>query len=117
MLETADINAITPTSARVTELKTVDLVEGTGAVVEPNANITVNYIGAQISNGQVFESSYTSKPATFSLNGVIVGWTKGIPGMKVGGKRRLIIPANQAYGDSGRVSGDLLFDVELISIN
>ena len=66
------------------------------------ATVTVNYIGVSCSNGKIFDSSYSrNQPATFSLTGVIKGWTDGIPGMNVGGQRLLGIPADQAYGAQG----------------
>lgn len=85
-----------------TELVIEDLKVGTGATVGPNDTVTVNYIGVACSTGKIFDSSYTrGQPATFGLNGVIKGWTDGIPNMKVGGQRLLGIPAEQAYGDQG----------------
>lgn len=61
-------------------------------------------------------------PVTFGLNQVIAGWTEGVPGMKVGGMRRLIIPAAMAYGDASPApnipaGSDLVFDIELVAIN
>ena len=85
-----------------TSLVKEDLKVGDGAVVKPNATVTVNYIGVSCSTGKIFDSSYASgKPATFGLNQVIKGWTDGIPGMKVGGERLLGIPSDLAYGPSG----------------
>jgi FKBP-type peptidyl-prolyl cis-trans isomerase len=86
-----------------TTLVKEDLKEGTGAVVNPNDTVTVNYIGATCTTGKIFDSSYSrNEPATFPLTQVIKGWTDGIPGMKVGGQRVLGIPADQAYGAQGR---------------
>jgi peptidylprolyl isomerase len=83
-----------------TTLVKTDLKEGTGAVVAATDTITVNYIGVACSTGKIFDSSYkTGTPATFPLNGVIQGWTDGIPGMKVGGQRLLGIPSDEAYKD------------------
>ena len=82
-----------------TTLVIEDLVEGTGDVVPAGATISVNYIGVSCSSGVVFDDSYSrGQPATFALSGVIKGWTDGIPGMKVGGRRLLGIPSDQAYG-------------------
>jgi len=83
------------------ELVMEDLSEGTGAVVPANSTITVNYIGVACSTGKIFDYSYGKEPATFPLSGVIPGWTQGIPGMKVGGKRLLGIPSALAYGPQG----------------
>ncbi len=106
----------------VTQLQILDLVEGTGAVVEPNATITAHYTGALVADGTIFQSSLDfGQPATFGLNQVISGWTQGVPGMKIGGKRRLIIPAALAYGSQRAAANippnsDLVFDIELIAI-
>jgi FKBP-type peptidyl-prolyl cis-trans isomerase len=108
----------------ITDLKSVDTVVGTGAVVTASDTITVDYTGAVASTGVIFQSSKdTGQPATFPLNGVIAGWTQGIPGMKVGGTRRLFIPASLAYGanpPSGSgipANADLVFDVTVHSIS
>lgn len=85
-----------------TELQTTDLVEGTGDPVPEGATVTVDYIGVSCSTGKIFDSSYSrGEPATFPLDQVIPGWTTGIPGMKVGGQRLLVIPPDEGYGDSG----------------
>ena len=86
-----------------TRLITEDLTVGAGATVGGNDTVTVNYIGVSCSTGKIFDSSYSrNQPATFGLSGVIKGWTDGIPGMKVGGRRLLGIPPDQAYGPEGR---------------
>ncbi len=82
-------------------LVTKDVTVGTGADVPAGSSVTVNYIGVACSTGTIFDFSYGKEPITFSLTGVIKGWTDGIPGMKVGGKRVLGIPAAQAYGAQG----------------
>jgi FKBP-type peptidyl-prolyl cis-trans isomerase len=113
----------TPITEPVGSLKAIDTKEGTGAVVQPGASVTVHYTGALTSTGIIFESSKDSgKPASFPLSGVIQGWQQGVPGMKVGGTRRLIIPYALAYGDAGSpptipAKADLVFDIELISID
>lgn len=106
----------------VNELQVIDIEEGTGAVVQPGATITAHYTGALCKNGIIFQSSHDfGKPISFGLNQVIKGWTEGVPGMKVGGMRRLIIPSPMAYG-SVRASAnippnsDLVFDIELVDI-
>jgi peptidylprolyl isomerase len=88
-----------------TALVTKDLTVGTGAQVPAGATVTVNYIGVSCSTGVIFDSSYQSSPPTpltIGLNGVIPGWTQGIPGMNVGGRRLLGIPGDLAYGAEGR---------------
>lgn len=113
--------------ADVSELQVIDLVEGDGVVVEAGADVVAHYTGAFADNGLIFQSSKDAgQPIPFNLNGVISGWTEGVPGMKVGGTRRLIIPAEQAYGPEpdgytydfdnpqGRPLGPLVFDIELV---
>jgi peptidylprolyl isomerase len=103
------------------ELSIIDIVVGDGQEVPSGATITAHYTGALCNDGTIFESSHDSgSPATFGLHQVIAGWTKGVPGMKVGGTRRLIIPAALAYGSRGVSSdigpnSDLVFDIELVS--
>ncbi len=79
-----------------------DLIKGNGATVTPGSTVTVNYVGALYHGGRVFDASWNRRmPTTFALSQVIPGWTQGLPGMKVGGRRELIIPANLAYGAQG----------------
>ncbi len=90
------------------------LVEGTGAE-HPTATstVTVHYTG-WTTDGEMFDSSVErGNTATFPLNRVIAGWTEGLQLMVVGEKRRFWIPADLAYGESGRVAGMLVFDIEL----
>ncbi len=106
----------------VEELQIIDLVEGDGAVCEPNARVHAHYTGALCKDGTIFQSSHDmGKPLTFGLYEVIQGWSEGVPGMKVGGKRRLVIPAVMAYGATSPSknipsNSDLVFDIELVDI-
>jgi peptidylprolyl isomerase len=107
----------------ISELKINDRVPGTGVEVKPGDTVTCHYTGAVAKTGKVFQSSHDfGKPISFPLDGVIAGWTEGVPGMKVGGTRRLLIPAAKAYGanpPSGSgipADADLVFDIELTSI-
>lgn len=116
-LQGTQLANFTPT-ASIPELKTIDTVEGTGEVVKPGATVTVDYTGAVAATGTVFQSSLdTGQTVSFPLNQVIAGWSQGIPGMKVGGTRRVLIPASLAYGanpPSGSgipANADLVFDV------
>jgi FKBP-type peptidyl-prolyl cis-trans isomerase len=108
--------------AQVDTLQKIDTVVGTGAEVKPGDTVTAQYTGALAKNGVVFDSSISrGQPATFPLSGVIQGWQEGVPGMKVGGKRRLIIPASLGYGEAGSPpkigpNEPLVFDIELIRI-
>jgi FKBP-type peptidyl-prolyl cis-trans isomerase len=107
---------------QVTELQIIDTVQGAGDPVPAGATITAHYTGALVTDGTIFQSSHDfGQPITFPLNGVIEGWQKGVPGMKVGGTRRLIIPAAQAYGSASPspnipANSDLVFDIELTEI-
>jgi peptidylprolyl isomerase len=80
-----------------------DLVVGTGPEVAATDTVTLHYVGVNCSTGTIFDSSYTrGEPATFPLSGLIQGWQDGIPGMKVGGQRLLVIPPDLGYGAHGR---------------
>lgn len=110
--------------ATVDTLQIKDITEGSGDAVEAGATITAHYTGALAASGTVFQSSKEfGGPISFSLTQVIKGWTDGVPGMKVGGKRRLLIPAAMAYGDRPPygsdipLNADLVFDIELVSID
>lgn len=126
MLEGTQLAGFTPITDPVTELQKIDLVEGTGEEVNPGATVTAHYTGALVNTGVIFQSSHDrGEPIPFSLNGVIAGWTEGVPGMKVGGKRRLIIPAEKAYGAApegyqyqpgGSPLGPLVFDIEITAV-
>lgn len=110
------------------ELKYVDFVRGTGAMVEPRKCIYTHYTG-WTPDGRKFDSSRDTTPngrprEVFSFNQglrrVIMGWDIGYDGMRVGGKRRLIIPYQLAYGEAGRdpigPRATLIFDVELLGV-
>ena len=91
-----------PSGTPPTTLVTKDIIVGTGAQAQPTSTMTVHYTLMSWSNGKVVESSWTSgSPATFPLANVIVGWQQGIPGMKVGGRRLLVIPPDLGYGAQG----------------
>ncbi len=121
MLQGTKLANFTPID-KVTELQKIDLQEGTGEVVQPGATVTAHYTGALAKDGTIFQSSLDAgNPIPFSLDGVIKGWTDGVPGMKVGGKRRLIIPAEMAYGSQSPsadipANSDLVFDIEIIKL-
>ncbi len=122
-LQGTQLENFTP-NANVTELKTEDIVVGTGAEVKAGDTVTVHYTGAVAETGKIFQSSHDSdgnQPVPLSLNQVIQGWSQGIPGMKEGGKRRLYIPAELAYGASSPsadipANAALVFDVELVKV-
>jgi len=110
---------------KVDGIQVEDVREGTGKEAKRGSTVSVNYLGTLASNGQKFDSSYDrNEPFTFKLGSgqVIEGWEKGIAGMKVGGKRILVIPPDKAYGDQevGGVipaNSTLKFEVELMDVN
>ncbi len=112
----------TPTD-HIDKLQSIDISTGSGDEVKSGDTITAHYTGAVAATGIIFQSSHDmGQPVSFGLNQVIKGWTDGVPGMKVGGKRRLLIPAAEAYGanppaGSGiPANADLVFDIELVKI-
>jgi FKBP-type peptidyl-prolyl cis-trans isomerase len=127
--ETADTTIQSASTTMTTEnsdqLQASDEVVGTGAVAEAGDSVTVNYVGA-LTDGTVFDASanHGSSGFTFTLGAgqVIKGWDVGVAGMKVGGKRKLVIPASLAYGDQaiGNVipaNSTLVFEVELVKVS
>lgn len=105
-------------------LKYIDEVVGTGASPKPGQNVTVHYTGT-LENGTKFDSSVDrGQPYSFRIGtgAVIKGWDEGVMTMKVGGKRRLIVPAKLGYGSAGfppsiPPNATLIFEVELLSVN
>ncbi len=120
-LEGTKLADFTPVE-KVETLQKIDTLVGTGEEVQPGATVTAHYTGALAKDGTIFQSSLDSgNPIPFSLTQVIKGWTDGVPGMKVGGKRRILIPAEQAYGaqsPSANIppNSDLVFDIEIVKI-
>lgn len=117
-------------TAKITELQKIDTQVGTGREAEPGFNVTVHYTGwlydaaAEGHKGKKFDSSLDRKqPFVFFLGGgqVIQGWDEGFAGMKIGGKRTLVIPSEMGYGARGAggaipPNADLIFDVELLDV-
>ncbi len=108
--------------AHVSYVKCQDIKVGSGSAAKATSTITATYTGALANSGKIFQSSLdTGQPFTAALgSGVIQGWTAGIPGMKVGGTRRIMIPAQYAYGTQGGPgippNSDLVFDVTLLAV-
>ena len=106
-----------------TQLEMDDLITGTGPPAEDGDSITVQYVLATYSSRKVIQSSWTSNPFPFTLGEgqVIPGWDKGVVGMRVGGRRELIIPPSLGYGATPQGPGiaandTLVFVVDLLKI-
>jgi FKBP-type peptidyl-prolyl cis-trans isomerase FkpA len=111
-----------PTSEDVSELEIEELEEGTGTEAKSGDTVSVHYTG-WLTDGTQFDSSRDGDPFTFVLGQgqVIPGWDEGVQGMKEGGKRRLTIPPDMAYGEAGAggvipPNATLVFDVELLEV-
>ena len=112
-----------PSGAPPTELQCADLITGTGPAAANGDSVTVQYVLATYSSGKVIQSSWNTQPFTFTLGQgqVIPGWDKGVVGMKVGGRRELIIPPSLGYGSQspgpGIAANDtLVFVIDLQKI-
>lgn len=103
-------------------LKAWDVKEGKGEACQPGATVTIHYTG-WTTDGKIFDSSHKNgEPAEFPLANLIKGWQLGVPGMKPGGVRRLLIPYPLAYGEQGRPGSGippkatLIFEMELVGV-
>ena len=113
-----------PGGAAPTKLVVKDLIKGTGPEAKAGQSVTVNYVGVLFNGGKEFDASWKrSEPFTFTLGQgqVIPGWDKGVAGMRVGGRRELIIPAELAYGKRGSPptippNAPLVFVVDLLGV-
>lgn len=113
-----------PSGTAPTTLVTKEIIKGTGAEAKDGDSVTVNYVGVLYKTGKVFNASWeTKEPFTFTLGKgqVIKGWDQGVVGMKVGGRRELIIPAELAYGKTGSppkipANSPLVFVVDLLGV-
>ena len=113
---------IPPSGAAPTKLVSKDLIVGTGPEAKAGQSVTVNYVGVLFHGGKEFDSSWKrNEPFTFTLGqgAVIKGWDQGVPGMKVGGRRELVIPASLAYGAKGSppaipANAPLVFVIDLL---
>ena len=107
------------------DLEITDLVEGDGAEAKEGSNVSVHYVGVAHSTGEEFDASYNrGDPLKFRLGigQVISGWDTGVQGMKVGGRRRLVIPPHLGYGDRGaggaiKPGETLIFVVDLLGVS
>ena len=107
-----------------TDLVITDVVVGDGAEATSGSTVVVHYVGVAHSTGEEFDASYNrGDPLTFQLGvgQVIQGWDQGVQGMKVGGRRQLLIPAHLAYGERGaggviKPGESLIFVVDLLAV-
>ncbi len=108
----------------VVELVITDDVVGSGDEVTPGATVSAHYVGVSASTGAQFDASWDrGAPISFPLDGVIRGWSEGLVGMKVGGRRTLVIPGDMAYGanpppGAGIAPNEtLVFTVDLVDVS
>ena len=113
-----------PSGPAPAQLVIEDLVVGDGPEAVPDGTVEVHYVGVDYETGEEFDSSWGpaegfGQPIEFPLRGLIQGWQDGIPGMRVGGRRQLVIPPAQAYGPTGsghQLSGKtLIFVIDLLN--
>ena len=110
-----------PTEPAPTDLAIRDITVGEGAEAVPGARVTVHYVGVDFESGEQFDASWDrGEPIEFPLAGLIQGWQDGIPGMRVGGRRELVIPPRLAYGENGRhqlAGKTLIFVIDLLGVS
>lgn len=111
-----------PTGEAPNELQIVDLIEGDGPEATANSTVDVHYLGVDFESGEEFDSSWSrGESINFPLQALVKGWQEGIPGMKVGGRRELIVPPALAYGPAGGghpLSGcTLIFVIDLLGVS
>jgi len=103
------------------ELQIIDVVEGSGEEALASSTVDVHYLGVDYESGEEFDSSWgRGESINFPLRSLIQGWQVGIPGMKVGGRRKLIVPPAQAYGPAGShpLGGKtLIFVIDLLGVS
>jgi peptidylprolyl isomerase len=105
-----------------TELVVTDVVVGDGAEAQATSTVDVHYVGVEYDTGEEFDASWNrGSSINFPLKQLVAGWQEGIPGMKVGGRRQLVIPPELAYGPAGsghRLSGKtLIFVIDLLGVS
>lgn len=104
------------------DLLLIDRIEGDGPEATTEDTVTVQYVGVTYTTAQEFDSSWDrGEPATFPLDNVIAGFRDGIAGMRVGGRREIVVPSEMGYGAQGappviRAHEDLVFVVDLLAI-
>ncbi len=103
------------------ELVITDIRVGDGAEAQAGSTVNVHYLGVDFESGEEFDSSWNrGQSITFPLASLVKGWQEGIPGMRVGGRRQLVVPPQLAYGPAGgghRLSGrTLIFVIDLLGV-
>ncbi len=112
-----------PTAAAPKKLEVKNLVTGTGATASAGSTVTVNYVGEVYKSGKIFDDHTWTDHENFTtaLSGVIPGWQEGVPGMKVGGRRELIIPPSLAYKNQAQsgipANSTLIFVIDLLKVS
>lgn len=121
LYEAPDGTKMEPMNFKGIAMTIEDLKVGTGDEAKRKSIVTVHYHGTLAEDGKVFDSTRGGEPAEFPLNRLIPGWQVGVPGMKVGGIRRLMIPPQMAYGADGEgdvipPNATLVFTIELVGV-
>ena len=113
-----------PSGAPPAKLVVKDLIKGTGPAATPSSTVNVQYVGELYKGGKQFDASWndgSGQPVSLPLSGVIKGWQQGIPGMKVGGRRELIIPPSLGYGSTAQskipANSTLVFVIDLHGVS
>jgi peptidylprolyl isomerase len=113
-----------PSGAPPKKLVIKDLIKGTGPAATANSTVNVQYVGELYKGGKQFDASWndgSGQPVSLPLSGVIKGWQQGIPGMKVGGRRELIIPPTLGYGSTAQskipANSTLVFVIDLHGVS
>ena len=109
-----------PAGPAPTTLITKDIIVGKGAAALTSSTVTAQYVVMSWKTGVVYQTSWTAQPFTAPLSNLILGWQKGIPGMKIGGRRLFVIPPALAYGAQGAgnipANETLVFVVDLLGV-
>jgi len=113
-----------PSGAPPKTLEIKDLIKGTGPAATASSTVTVQYVGVLYKGGKQFDASWndgSGQPVQLPLSGVIKGWQQGIPGMRVGGRRELIIPPSLGYGSAAQAkipaNSTLVFVIDLHGVS
>ncbi|WP_217134328.1 FKBP-type peptidyl-prolyl cis-trans isomerase [Leucobacter chinensis] len=110
-----------PEGPAPTEIVIEDLVVGTGEEAKASSKVKVHYLGVEYESGEEFDSSWSrGESIDFPLSALIQGWQVGIPGMKIGGRRKLVVPPAQAYGERGMhplAGKTLIFVIDLLGVS